>query len=87
MNDFNAANELLKLLEDERLQSVLYLVEPNQLNLNRLNKQRKIVNVKITANKFLQLDEETLIRTRKNIDNSSLDYRVLIFEKFHSQYS
>ncbi|HFU76246.1 MAG TPA: hypothetical protein ENK66_08380, partial [Arcobacter sp.] len=83
--NFENANSFLLSLEDERIKSSLYLANPNQKNLNILNEQRKSVNIEIQKNKNLKITKEIkdLINIRQNINNLSLDYRLLIYEKFH----
>jgi signal transduction histidine kinase/CheY-like chemotaxis protein len=81
----NQANELLKVLQQERIQSTLYLVHPNQTNLNLLNEQRKIVNIVIKRNKNIDLTNElkNLISVRKDVNSLSLNYNQIIFQAFH----
>ncbi|CAA6822662.1 MAG: BarA sensory histidine kinase (= VarS = GacS) [uncultured Sulfurovum sp.] len=82
---FNHANKLLECLEHERLESTLYLITPNQNNLNKLNQQRKEVNNEIKNNHDLELNQEIqkLISLRKDIDSLSLNYQLFIYDAFH----
>ncbi len=82
---FTHANNLLKALEKERLKSILYLIEPNQKNLNRLNRQRKRVNNQIKNSKALNLNKQIteLLDIRKKINTLSLENKKLIYSRFH----
>lgn len=84
---FDKSNTLLKALEKERLRSTLYLTKPNQTTLNKLNKQRKRVNIALQQNKELKLNNEIqeLLKIRKNVNNLSLNYHQIIFELFHKK--
>ena len=86
---FNNANSLLKSLEEERLQSALYLCIPNQDNLDALNQQRRTVNLNIKRIKQLELKEEikALLQVRKKIDTLSLNYQALIYDVFYYKIS
>lgn len=81
----NQANKLLKAIQKERVQSTLYLVEPNQTNLNLLNKQRKVVNTVIKENQDIDLTNElkNLISIRNDVNALSLNYNQIIFQAFH----
>lgn len=83
---FQNSNVLLKRLEKERLRSTLYLTNPNQKTLNKLNQQRRRVNEQIKKNKNLNLDSEiqALLQIRKNVNNLSLNYHQIIFDAFHT---
>jgi len=85
-NIFDQTNKLLKSLEEERLKSILYITDPNQINLNQLNAQRKNVNQIIKNYKGLELTNElkALISVRKDINTFSLSYNQLIFQAFHT---
>ena len=82
---FNHTINLLKALEKERLNSILYLTTPNPKNLNTLSLLRKKVNIQIKKTKTLELTEEIkqLLTVRKEIDALSIDYQILIYDAFH----
>ena len=82
---FNTANNLLKSLEKERLRSILYITVANQHNLDKLNQERRKVNLQIKKTKQLQLTKEIneLLEIRKKIDTLSLNYQPLIYDIFH----
>ncbi len=82
---FNNANNLLKILEKERLRSTLYLSNPNQKNLNKLNQERRKVNIHIKNTQRLKLTKaiEQLLTTRKKIDALSINYQELIYNIYH----
>ncbi|HIP26556.1 MAG TPA: response regulator [Flavobacteriaceae bacterium] len=86
---FNTANNLLKSLEKERLRSTLYMTVPNQHNLDKLNQERRKVNLQIKKTKQLQLTKEIneLLEVRKKINTLSLNYQPLIYDIFHSNIS
>ena len=81
----NQANELLKAIQKERIHSTLYLVNPNQANLNLLNEERKVVNAVIKKTKNIDLTNElkNLISIRKDVNAASLNYNQIIFQAFH----
>jgi len=83
----DSSNNLLRALEKERLKSSLYLTNPNEKTLKKLNAQRKRVNLKIQKNKELNLDNEikALLNIRANVDNRSLHYHQIIFDAFHTK--
>lgn len=82
---FNSANQLLKFLEKERLDSIHYLTSPNQRTLHKLKLQREKVNLKIQKNKDLKLNKikKELFSIRKNIDARSIQYNEFIYDIFH----
>ena len=82
---FNNANNLLKSLEKERLRSIFYINSPSQNNLDKLNRQRKKVNIKIRTAKELKLIEEInqLLQVRKNINALSTNDQALIYKDYH----
>ncbi|CAA6823864.1 MAG: BarA sensory histidine kinase (= VarS = GacS) [uncultured Sulfurovum sp.] len=84
---FNHGNQLLKSLEEERLKSTLYLIEPNQNNLTLLNQQRKEVNLQLKKNEAFNLKQEinALLTIRKEVDLLSPNYTRLLFNAFHSE--
>ncbi|HIP52097.1 MAG TPA: response regulator [Campylobacterales bacterium] len=83
---FNNANSLLKVLEKERLDSILYMSVPNSYTLNKLNQQRRKVNLQIKDTKQINLTKEIneLLEVRKKVDTISLNYQLLIYDVFHS---